>query len=88
MMRNKSNRGDGWRKEGQGFAASVTSDRNFPSLYAPHAQDKVFTAALAAYQQGIEHTQRWIDHYTNRIAHELAMLGNRGGTLLDPAERL
>jgi hypothetical protein len=81
MTRNKSNRGDGWRKEGQGFAASVTSDRNFPSLYAPHSQDKVFTAALAAYQQGI-------DHYTNRIAHELAMLDNQNGALPDPAERL
>jgi hypothetical protein len=48
---------------------------SFPSLYAPRTLDEVFTAALAAYPRRIEHTQRWIDHYTNRVAYERARDG-------------
>jgi hypothetical protein len=28
---------------------------------------------------GIARAQRWLDHYTNRIAYEKAMLGETGG---------
>jgi len=56
---------------------------SFPSLYAPRTLDEVFTAALAAYPRRIEHTQRWIDHYTNRIAYERAMLDEQGGTVTE-----
>jgi protein-L-isoaspartate O-methyltransferase len=56
---------------------------SFPSLYAPRTLDEVFTAALAAYPRRIEHTQRWIDHYTNRIAYERAMLNDQGGTVAE-----
>jgi len=56
---------------------------SFPSLYAPRTLDEVFTAALAAYPRSIEHTQRWIDHYTNRIAYERAMLDDQGGTVAE-----
>jgi len=31
----------------------------------------------------IAHAQRWIDHYTNRIAYERAMLGDQGGTVAE-----
>jgi protein-L-isoaspartate O-methyltransferase len=56
---------------------------SFPSLYAPRTLDEVFTNALAAYPRRIEHTQRWIDHYTNRIAYERAMLDDQGGTVAE-----
>jgi protein-L-isoaspartate O-methyltransferase len=56
---------------------------SFPSLYTPRTLDEVFTAALAAYPRSIEHTQRWIDHYTNRIAYERAMLDDQGGTVAE-----
>jgi protein-L-isoaspartate O-methyltransferase len=56
---------------------------SFPSLYAPRTLDEVFTAALAAYPCRIEHTQRWIDHYTNRITYERAMLDDQGGTVAE-----
>ena len=31
----------------------------------------------------IAHAQRWIDHYTNRIAYERAMLDDQGGTVAE-----
>ena len=32
---------------------------------------------------GIARAQRWLDHYTNRIAYEKAMLGETGGLAAD-----
>jgi hypothetical protein len=58
---------------------------SFPSLYAPRTMDEVFTAALVAYPRSIGHTQRWIDHYTNRVAYERAMLDDQGGTVAEQA---
>ena len=72
-------------KEGHPHTPSAydTLTGSFPSLYAPRTLDEVFTAAFAAYPRRIEHTQRWIDHYTNRIAYERAMLDDQGGTVAE-----
>ncbi len=45
--------------------------------------DEVIAAALDAYPRGIPGYDRWIDHYTNRIAYEKAMLGETGGLAAD-----
>jgi protein-L-isoaspartate O-methyltransferase len=56
---------------------------SYLSLYAPRTLEEVFASAFAAYPRRIEHTQRWIDHYTNRIAYERAMLDDQGGTVAE-----
>jgi phospholipid N-methyltransferase len=48
------------------------------------ARDLVVSVSMAT----IEHCERWISHYENRIAYERAMLQEQGGTvLLDPKPR-
>jgi protein-L-isoaspartate O-methyltransferase len=40
-------------------------------------------AANKAYPRSIEHCERWITHYNNRLAYERAMLADQGGTAAD-----
>lgn len=58
---------------------------SYPSLYAPRTLEEVFEVALSpnTYPRRIAHQQRWIDHYTNRIAYERAMLDEQGGLAAD-----
>lgn len=53
-----------------------------PTLYAPRTVDEVVEHVLAALTRSTRPnngTQRWIDHYENRIAYERAMLEETGG---------
>jgi hypothetical protein len=43
----------------------------------------VIEAALRCYPKVIAYSERWISHYTHRIAYEKAMLGDSGGTVSD-----
>ena len=43
--------------------------------------DQVKEQAEVFYPPLIEHYQRWVDHYTNRLAYERAMLEEQGGTV-------
>ncbi len=44
--------------------------------------------AIPAYTRQLEHGRRWIGHYENRLAYEMAMLDEQGATsLLDPKPR-
>lgn len=55
---------------------------SYPSLYAPRTVAEVIEHVLAALSHSTRpnnSTQRWIDHYTNRIAYEKAMIGEAGG---------
>ena len=56
---------------------------SFPTLYAPRTLDEVLAVALETYPRVIPTYDRWIDHYTNRIAYEKAMLGETGGLAAD-----
>lgn len=55
----------------------------FPNLYAPRTLEEIFAAAHRAYPPAITRAERWIQHYTNRIAYERAMLAETGGTATD-----
>ena len=55
---------------------------SYPTLYAPRTVAEVLEHVLAALTQSTRpgnSTERWITHYTNRIAYERAMLGESGG---------
>lgn len=55
---------------------------SFPSLYAPRTVAEVLEHVLSALTRSNRpgnSTERWITHYTNRIAYERAMLGEQGG---------
>lgn len=54
---------------------------SYPSLYAPRTIDEVLAVALdpSTYPASIAHCERWIEHYSNRIAYERAMLDEQGG---------
>ena len=54
-----------------------------PSLYAPRTLDEVIAAAKDTYPRTIAKADRWIEHYSNRIAYEKAMLGEGGGIATD-----
>ena len=56
---------------------------SFPTLYASRTLDEVLAVALETYPRVIPTYDRWIDHYTNRIAYEKAMLGETGGLAAD-----
>jgi Domain of unknown function (DUF3560) len=56
---------------------------SFPTLYAPRTLDEVLAVALETYPRVIPTYDRWIDHYTNRIVYEKAMLGETGGLAAD-----
>ncbi|WP_169747221.1 DUF3560 domain-containing protein, partial [Edaphobacter aggregans] len=56
---------------------------NHTSLYAPRTLDEVLAVALGTYPRIIPSYDRWIDHYTNRIAYEKAMFGESGGLAAD-----
>jgi hypothetical protein len=45
--------------------------------------DEVLAVALETYPHVIPTYDRWIDHYTNRITYEKAMLGETGGFAAD-----
>jgi len=65
-----------------GAYEALTGD--YPSLYAPRTIDEVVTVALSGvFERSIDRYQRWIDHYTNRIAYERAMLGETGGIVAE-----
>ena len=54
-----------------------------PSLYAIRTLEEVVACALASYPIRIAGATRWLDHYSNRIAYERAMLDEQGGTEAD-----
>jgi predicted RNA methylase len=54
-----------------------------PTLYAQRTVEEVLRAARSAYPRAIAHSQRWLDHYENRLAYEKAMLEADGGTEAD-----
>jgi protein-L-isoaspartate O-methyltransferase len=75
------------RKEGdkedfhQSPSAYGSLTNSYPSLYAPRTLEEVLEVALSpdTYLASIARHQRWLDHYTNRIAYEKAMLEESGG---------
>ena len=60
-----------------------TLQGNFPNLYASRTVDEVLAVALNRMPKWIAYAERWIEHYTNRIAYERAMLADSGGTVAD-----
>ena len=54
-----------------------------PTLYAPRTLAEVVEHAKAIYPRSIAHSQRWVEHYQNRIAYERAMLAEAGGLKAD-----
>lgn len=73
------------RKEGdrEGSTSSPTAydaiTGHYPTLYAPRTLAEVFARAEAHFPAVIKHAERWIDHLTNRIEYERAMLDEQGG---------
>lgn len=53
------------------------------SLYAPRSLEEVVAHAKQYYPRYIAHCDRWINHFTNRIEYERAMLAESGGTVAD-----
>ena len=70
--------GDSDRLSYQPSAYDVLRDEP-SSLYVPRTIDEVFAAAREAYPKTIARCERWIEHYTLRIAYDKAMLGESGG---------
>ena len=60
-----------------------TLQGSFPNLYAPRTVEEVLVVALDRMPKWIAYAERWIEHYTNRIAYERAMLADSGGTVAD-----
>lgn len=56
---------------------------SYPNLYAPRSFDEVKARAVEMYPRHIAHHDRWISHYSNRIAYEKAMLNESGGLVTD-----
>lgn len=54
-----------------------------PSLYAPRTLQEVIDAAKKSYPRTIEHCNHWIEHISNRLAYERAMLAEGGGLVAD-----
>ena len=51
----------------------------YPNLYAPRTLAEVVEYAARAYPRTIEHCDRWIEHYQNRLAYERAMMAEQIG---------
>lgn len=83
----------GWlhlpRKEGDrpDFNGSQTAygalSNSYPNLYAPRTLAEIVEAAKIAYPRTIEHCERWINHFENRLTYERAMMEEVGGTVAD-----
>lgn len=56
---------------------------SYPSLYAQRTVEEVVSAARSAYPRLIAHSQRWVEHYENRLAYEKAMMESAGGIEAD-----
>jgi hypothetical protein len=69
-----------WDQKCDAYAGLTNS---YPSLYAQRTVEDVLRAARNAYPLAIAHSQRWVDHYSNRLAYEKAMLEADGGTEAD-----
>ncbi len=57
-----------------------------PSLYAPRTLAEIVEAAKKQFQDTAAWTQRWIDHYANRLAYERAMLAEQGGLIAETVD--
>lgn len=80
------------RKDGdrEGFTPDAYDvlDNRYESIYAPRTLAEVIEAATNPARWSTERIERWINHYTNRIAFETAMLADQGkAELLDKKPR-
>ncbi len=82
------------RKEGdrkdfnQQPSAYEALTRGFPTLYAPRTFEEVVEVGQRVHNAGILRNTRWILHYENRLAYEIAMLNEQGaGDLIAPRKR-
>lgn len=66
--------------EGQKFGPTAYGilANEYPDQYAPRTLDEVVEAAKTAWSRPVATYNRWIAHYTNRIAFERAMLSEQG----------
>ena len=62
--------------EGMMSLYSALGDDERPGFISPEQARDI---AVRVHERSIGHAQRWLDHYTNRIAYEKAMLGETGG---------
>lgn len=77
-------RKEGDREDFSGCPTAYDALRNsHPNLYAPRTLAEVIEVAKKSYPATIEHCNRWIAHYENRIAYERAMLNEQGGLKAD-----
>lgn len=76
------------RKEGdkkdfnQNPSAYDALSNSYPNLYAPRTLQEVIEAANVTYPRSIAHSQRWIEHISNRLLYEKAMLEEAGASAL------
>ena len=56
---------------------------DYPNLYAPRTVTECRERALRAYARSVEHCERWLAHYDNRLAYERAMMAEDGGMVTD-----
>ena len=54
-----------------------TLQGNFPNLYASRTVDEVLTVALDRMPKWIAYAERWMEHYTNRIAYGNALMESK-----------
>jgi SAM-dependent methyltransferase len=61
-------------------------ESHHPTLYATRTLQECIDAANIAFPRSIAWRNRWIAHYENRLAYELAMLDEQGGLKADRFE--
>jgi len=85
----KLRRKEGDRKDfDQRPSAYAALTNSYPNLYAPRTLEEVLEAAKEVYPRSITHCARWVEHYTNRLAYEKAMLDDAGAShLLEKKKR-
>ncbi len=72
---------------GNPTASDALTNRH-PSLFAPRTLEEIVAVASKGYPRSIAHQVRWIAHYTNRLAYEVAMLNEQGASdLIAPKAR-
>lgn len=66
-------------RAGHGMSYEMQAQLRDGTITPEEAQARV----LAGYASSIAHAERWIEHYTNRLAYERALLEDAGGTVAD-----
>lgn len=66
----------------QNCSAYDAMSNHYPNIYAPRTLDEVIEAGRKAFPSRIAHCERWVDHLSNRLEYEHAMLEEQGGSVL------